>query len=66
MGKLMSSILKNKARQLIGMYPTEFGVGFEKNKRTLDKLKIFDYSKNDRNHVAGEIVRLEKKAAKDE
>lgn len=66
MGKLMTSILKTKAAKLKDMYPTEFTSDFEHNKKVLDNLGFFAYSKSDRNHIAGYIATMKKAEAKEE
>ena len=58
MGKQTTRILKGKAEKLYAMYPTEFTEDFEKNKLALNATGLFDYSKTDRNVVAGYISRL--------
>ena len=58
MGKQMTRILKTKAKQLYNSYPDKFTDKFEENKRIVDELGLFDYSKIDRNMVAGYITRL--------
>ncbi|MCK4327200.1 MAG: 30S ribosomal protein S17e [Candidatus Diapherotrites archaeon] len=58
MGKQTTGILKKKAEKLYSMYPIEFGNDFEKNKEILNSTGLFDYSKSDRNIVAGYISRL--------
>ncbi len=66
MGKLMTRILKGKAKKLKDMYPNDFDENFEHNKETLTKLGFFDYSKTDRNLVAGQIARIKTEEAKEE
>ena len=58
MGKQMTRILKGKAEKLYAMYPVEFTEDFEKNKAALNRTGLFDYSKTDRNVVAGYLTRL--------
>ena len=58
MGKQTTKILKAKASGLHDMYPDRFTGVFEENKKTLDEMGIFDYSKTDRNIVAGFVTRL--------
>lgn len=58
MGKQTTRILKRKAEKLYLMYPTEFTDDFDKNKEVLGSTGLFDYSKSDRNIVAGYISRL--------
>ena len=55
MGKQTTSILKKKAKKLYFMYPTDFSEDFEKNKGVLNQTGLFNYSKKDRNLVAGFI-----------
>jgi len=64
MGKQTTGILKKKAKKLYSMYPTEFSEDFEKNKLALNRTGLFNYSKKDRNLVAGFVsafVTAEKK-----
>lgn len=63
MGKQRSKVLEKKAEALFEMFPDKFGKDFEKNKRILDELKI-DFTKIDRNLIAGCIVRLVQKKKK--
>ncbi len=58
MGKQSTRVLKRKAQQLIELLPDKFNEDFEHNKQVLKELHIFDYSKTDRNIVAGMISRL--------
>ncbi len=58
MGKQTTGILKTKAEKLYNMYPTEFSEDFEKNKEVLNGTGLFEYSKSDRNIVAGYLSRL--------
>ena len=58
MGKQTTGILKRKAEKLYSMYPGEFSNDFEKNKLVLSSTGLFDYSKSDRNIVAGYISRI--------
>ncbi len=58
MGKRSSKILKNKAKEIYKKFPDEITEDFQKNKDFLKELKIFDYSKTDRNIVAGMLCRL--------
>ena len=58
MGKQTTGILKKKAEKLYSMYPQEFSNDFEKNKEILNSTGLFNYSKSDRNIVAGYISRL--------
>jgi small subunit ribosomal protein S17e len=66
MGKQTTGILKNKAEKLYSMYPDNFTDDFEKNKEVLDSTGLFEYSKSDRNVVAGYIARLIQKEKKKE
>lgn len=61
MGKQTTRILKGKAEKLYAMYPTDFTEDFEKNKLALNSTGLFEYSKTDRNVVAGYLARLVKK-----
>lgn len=64
MGKQTTGILKKKAEKLYSMYPADFSEDFEKNKEALNSTGLFNYSKKDRNLVAGYIssmVLIEKK-----
>lgn len=58
MGKQMTRILKTKAKQLYSLYPEKFTDNFGDNKKGIDELSLFGYSKIDRNMVAGFITRL--------
>jgi len=64
MGKQMTGILKSKATKLFAMFPTEFADDYEVNKKKLDSTGLFEYSKTDRNMVAGQITRLVRKEQK--
>ncbi len=57
MGKQSTRVLKRKAKQLLDLFPDKFTDDFEHNKNVLKELHIFDYSKKDRNIVAGIITR---------
>ncbi len=58
MGKQSTRVLKRKAQQLLELLPDKFTDDFEHNKQVLKELHIFDYSKTDRNIVAGMIARM--------
>lgn len=58
MGKRGSKILKNKAKEIYKRFPEKVSEEFEENKEFLKDLGIFDYSKTDRNIVAGMLCRL--------
>ena len=62
----MTRILQGKAKKLKDMYPNDFDENFEHNKETLVKLGFFDYSKTDRNLIAGYIGRMKVAEAKEE
>lgn len=66
MGKQTTGILKRKAEKLYSMYPADFDPDFEKNKKVLDSTGLFEYSKRDRNIVAGFIATLASKEKKKE
>ena len=66
MGKQTTGILKRKAQKLFSMYPKEFDDDFESNKKALDSTGLFEYSKRDRNIVAGYIARMAGKLKKQE
>ena len=57
MGKVRPTYIKRTARQLIELYPDEFDVDFEKNKKIVEELTNIK-SKRIRNRVAGYITRL--------
>ncbi len=63
MGKQSTKVLKRKARELIELLPDKFNDEFEHNKQVLKELGIFDYSKKDRNIVAGLITREMKRGS---
>lgn len=65
MGKQMTRILKTKAERLYNLYPEKFTDVFEENKKIIDELGLFDYSKTDRNMVAGYITRLKAREKKE-
>ena len=58
MGKQTTNILKSKAEKLYTMHTDKFSEDFENNKKVLSTTGVFDYSKTDRNIVAGYISRL--------
>lgn len=58
MGKQMTNILKKKAQELYGRYPDKFTDKYEENKKQVKETGLFEYSKTDRNIVAGYITRL--------
>ncbi len=58
MGKQRTKPLKRKAEQLLAIFPSRFSADFEKNKKILGSMKIFTYSKKDKNIVAGIITRM--------
>lgn len=60
MGKQKTRILKRKARELYEAFSTKFTSDFAKNKEVLNQLTLFNYSKGDRNRVAGFITKLVK------
>jgi len=66
MGKQTTGILKTKAEKLYNMYPTEFTEDFDKNKGVLNSTGLFEYSKSDRNIVAGFITRFVQQQKKKE
>ncbi|MBS3060032.1 MAG: 30S ribosomal protein S17e [DPANN group archaeon] len=57
MGKQRSKILRRKTEELYKMFPQDFSTDFEKNKDSLNKLRIFQ-SKISRNISAGYLVKL--------
>ena len=61
MGKQSSKVLKVKARELYEIYKDKITEEFDKNKAFLNDLHIFDYSKSDRNIVAGFLTKLKKR-----
>ncbi|MCD4740691.1 30S ribosomal protein S17e [archaeon] len=65
MGKQMTSILKNKAQELYNRYPEKFTDKYEENKVKVRETGLFDYSKTDRNIVAGYITRLKTEEEKE-
>lgn len=58
MGKQTTGILKTKAEKLYSMYPKDFTEDFDKNKEVLNSTGLFEYSKSDRNIVAGYVTRM--------
>ncbi len=62
MGKQRTKPLKRKAEKLLQLFSERFTTDFEKNKKVLDELGFFSYSKRDRNIVAGIITRELEKA----
>lgn len=58
MGKQMTSILKNKAEELYKRYPEKFTDKYAENKEVVKETGLFEYSKTDRNLVAGYITRI--------
>ena len=65
MGKQLTSILKRKAEALYKQNPEAFTEDYEKNKEIVKKTGLFEYSKIDRNLVAGYITRLKVKSRKE-
>lgn len=65
MGKQMTNILKSKAKELYDRYPDKFCENYEENKKRVEEAGLFDYSKTDRNLVAGYITRLKKQEKKE-
>jgi ribosomal protein S17E len=61
MGKQLTNILKSKAEELYAHYPDKFTEDYKENKEVIKKTGLFDYSKRDRNLVAGYITRLKQK-----
>jgi ribosomal protein S17E len=57
LGKQRSKILRRNAEAIYNMFKDRFGTDFEKNKKVLDEMKIFQ-NKLNRNIVAGCIVSL--------
>lgn len=57
MGKQRSKVLRRKAQEIYKMFPDKFSTEYEKNKKALNEMKIFQ-NKIDRNIVAGVIVKL--------
>jgi len=57
LGKQRSKILRRKAEEIYKMFPEKFSPDYEKNKKELDALKIFQ-NKIDRNIIAGYMVKL--------
>ena len=66
MGKQMTGILKTKAEKIYSMFPGNFTEDFSKNKEELNKTGLFEYSKSDRNAVAGFITRFIQRQKKKE
>ena len=60
MGKQLTGVLKSKAKSIYGNNKDEFNTDYEENKKKLAESKYFDYSKTDRNIIAGFITRLKK------
>ncbi|MCD6414008.1 MAG: 30S ribosomal protein S17e [Candidatus Diapherotrites archaeon] len=58
MGKQTTKILKTKARKICSLYPDRFSKKFEENKKVIEELGLFGYSKSDKNMVAGFITKL--------
>jgi ribosomal protein S17E len=57
LGKQRSKVLRRKAQEIYKMFPDKFSTEYEKNKKALNEMKIFQ-NKIDRNIVAGVIVKL--------
>lgn len=66
MGKQTTGILKTKAEKLYNMYPKEFTEDFDRNKEMVNSTGLFEYSKSDRNIVAGFITRFVRQQNKKE
>jgi len=66
MGKQMTSILKNKAEELYRRDPAKFTGDYTENKRLVKETGLFEYSKIDRNLIAGYVTRLKGKEKKKE
>ncbi|MBN3037633.1 MAG: 30S ribosomal protein S17e [Candidatus Diapherotrites archaeon] len=64
MGKQTIALLKTKAEKIMKLYANQVTNNFEENKKFLDSLGVFDYSKKDRNMVAGFITRVKAAEAK--
>ena len=62
MGKAVPKAIKSRAEILIKMFPDKFSKDFEKNKREIDALDL-EFSKTDRNIIAGFITRKIAEAA---
>ncbi len=62
MGKAVPRAIKVRAEILIKMFPDKFSKDFEKNKRVIDAFEL-QFSKTDRNIIAGFITRKISKQA---
>ncbi len=57
MGKQSTKVLRRKVLKLIERLPDRFSNKFDENKKVLKELGLFDYSKKERNIIAGMITR---------
>lgn len=57
LGKQRSKVLRRKAEELYKMFPDKFSKDYEKNKKELNEMKVFQ-NKIDRNIIAGYMVKL--------
>ena len=56
MGKAVPKAIKMRAKKLLTLMPESFSKDFDKNKKAIDSLGA-DFSKTERNLVAGFITR---------
>ena len=66
MGKTKPRYLRVLATDMTGKYPGEFTKEFEGNKAKVRELNMIEYSKEERNKLAGEITQEMKKRAREE